>query len=73
MMAPLARLQLQLREGGLSDLNTWMIDATSVRAKRAAAGGTKRGLKEPVDHALGCSRGGLTTKFTWYMTDTAGL
>ncbi|MCL7942315.1 IS5 family transposase [Halomonas sp. ATCH28] len=61
--AILARLQLRLREDGLMDLDTWMIDSTSIRATRAASGGGKKGgQQEPVDHALGRSRGGLTTK-----------
>ncbi|BBM05144.1 hypothetical protein HAALTHF_02910n [Vreelandella aquamarina] len=46
--AVLSRLQLKLREDGLMDLDTWMIDATSVRATRAAAGGGKRGLERTV-------------------------
>ncbi|NYS62606.1 IS5 family transposase [Vreelandella salicampi] len=60
--AVLARLQLRLREDGLMDLDTWMIDSTSIRATRAASGGGKKGAQEPIDHALGRSRGGLTTK-----------
>ena len=36
-------LQLQLREDGLMDLDTWMIDSTAVRATRAASGGGKKG------------------------------
>ena len=40
-----------------------MIDSTAVRATRASSGaGKKGGPEEPVDHALGRSRGGLTTK-----------
>ena len=61
--AILSRLQLRLREDGLMDLDTWMIDSTSIRATRAAAGGGKKGAQKiTVDHALGRSRGGLTTK-----------
>ncbi len=41
--AVLARLQLRLREDGLMDLDTWMIDSTAVRATRAASGGGKKG------------------------------
>lgn len=41
--AILARLQLRLREDGLMDLDTWMIDSTSIRATRAASGGGKKG------------------------------
>lgn len=41
--AVLARLQLKLREDGLMDLDTWMIDSTAVRATRAASGGGNKG------------------------------
>ncbi len=64
--AVLARLQLKLREDGLMDLDTWMVDATAVRATRAASGGGKKGgTDEPVDHALGRSRGGLLRNTSW--------
>jgi hypothetical protein len=39
-----------------------MLDSTSIRATRAASGGGEGGSEEPVNHALGRSRGGLTTK-----------
>ena len=42
-----------------------MMDATHIRATQAAAGAKKKGEKgeqEPPHHALGRSRGGLTTK-----------
>jgi transposase len=42
--AILARLQLRLREDGLMDLDTWMIDSTSICATRAASGGGKKGV-----------------------------
>ncbi|MEB6589102.1 MULTISPECIES: IS5 family transposase [Pseudomonas] len=58
----LKRLHLRLNEKGLIDLQTWMIDSTAVRATRASSGAEKRGPDEPADHALGRSRGGLTTK-----------
>ncbi|MFJ4444513.1 IS5 family transposase [Pseudomonas sp. NPDC089422] len=59
----LKRLHLRLNEQGLIDLQTWMIDSTAVRATRASSGaGKKGGPDEPADHALGRSRGGLTTK-----------
>nr|WP_086937282.1 IS5 family transposase [Pseudomonas putida] len=58
----LKRLHLQHNDQGLIDLQTWMIDSTAVRATRASSGAGKRGLDEPADHALGRSRGGLTTK-----------
>lgn len=41
--AVLTRLQLQLREDGLMDLDTWMIDSTAVRATPATSGGGKKG------------------------------
>lgn len=41
--AALACLQLKLREDGLMDLDTWMIDSTSVRATRVASGGGRIG------------------------------
>lgn len=41
--AVLERLQFRLREDGLMDLDTWMVDATSIRATRAASGGGKKG------------------------------
>jgi transposase len=37
----LERLQIELDERGLIDYATWMIDSTSVRASRAAAGAPK--------------------------------
>ncbi|WP_122259119.1 IS5 family transposase [Pseudomonas syringae] len=58
----LKRLHLRLNEQGLIDLQTWMIDSTAVRATRASSGAGKKGPDEPADHALGRSRGGLTTK-----------
>ncbi|WP_414892466.1 IS5 family transposase [Pseudomonas serboccidentalis] len=59
----LKRLHLRLNEQDLNDLQTWMIDSTAVRATRASSGaGKKGGPDEPADHALGRSRGGLTTK-----------
>lgn len=41
--AILERLHLKLREDGYMDLDTWMIDSTTIRAQRAAAGGGKKG------------------------------
>lgn len=59
----LERLHIRLNQEGLIDLDTWMIDSTAVRATRASSGaGKKGGTEEPIDHALGRSRGGLTTK-----------
>ena len=37
------RLQVKLDEQGLIDFDTWCVDATSVRATRAAAGAVKKG------------------------------
>jgi transposase len=39
----LGRLQIELDERGLIDYSTWMIDSTSVRASRAAAGAPRDG------------------------------
>ncbi|WP_122320865.1 MULTISPECIES: IS5 family transposase [Pseudomonas syringae group genomosp. 2] len=59
----LRHLHLRLREDGFIDLDTWMVDSTSIRASRAASGaGKKGGPQEPQHHCLGRSRGGLTTK-----------
>ncbi|MEE4576208.1 IS5 family transposase [Pseudomonas alliivorans] len=59
----LRHLHLRLREDGFIDLDTWMVDSTSIRATRAASGaGKKGGPQEPQHHCLGRSRGGLTTK-----------
>lgn len=44
----LERLHAQLDERGLIDYATWMIDSTSVRASRAAAGApVKKGAQAP--------------------------
>ncbi|UNO25990.1 IS5 family transposase [Pseudomonas amygdali pv. aesculi] len=58
----LRHLHLRLREDGFIDLDTWMVDSTSIRASRAASGAEKKGAQEPQHHCLGRSRGGLTTK-----------
>lgn len=39
----LTRLHLHLREDGYMDLDTWMVDSTSIRATRAASGAGKKG------------------------------
>jgi transposase len=39
----LRQLHLRLRQDGLIDLDTWMIDSTSIRATRAASGAGKKG------------------------------
>lgn len=44
----LERLHIELDERGLIDYATWMIDSTSVRASRAAAGApVKKGTRAP--------------------------
>ncbi|MEN5201270.1 IS5 family transposase [Pseudomonas wadenswilerensis] len=58
----LKRLNIKLNEQGLIDLDTWMVDSTTVRATRASSGVGKKGTEEPLDHELGLSRSGLTTK-----------
>jgi len=68
----LKRLHIRLNEQGLIDLETWMIDSTAVRAIRASSGAEKRGPEEPQDHALGRSRGSLTTK-THMLCDANGV
>jgi hypothetical protein len=40
----LDRLRLKLNAEGLSDLDLWCIDSTSVRASRSAAGTRKKGI-----------------------------
>jgi transposase len=39
----LQHLHLRLREDGFIDLNTWMVDSTSIRATRYASGAGKKG------------------------------
>ncbi|WP_244307060.1 transposase [Azotobacter salinestris] len=39
----LRHLHLRLREDGFIDLDTWMVDSTSIRATRAASGARKKG------------------------------
>ncbi len=59
----LERLHLKLDEPGLIDHDLWCVDATSLRASRAAAGaGGEKVEGEPEDHALGRSRGDFGTK-----------
>lgn len=40
----LERLHMRLDERGLIDYATWMVDATMIRASKAAAGARKRGI-----------------------------
>ena len=40
----LTRLHLRLREDGNMDLDTWMVDSTSIRATRSASGAGKKGI-----------------------------
>lgn len=55
-------MHLQFNNQGLIDLRAGMIDSTAIRATRALSGAGKKGSLMPPDHALGSSRGGLTTK-----------
>jgi transposase len=68
-------LLLRLDQRGLIDRDLWCVDASVVRASRAAAGAKKNPGKpaqlegpestqmaEPADHALGRSQGGFGTK-----------
>lgn len=41
----LERLHVELNEEGLIDYDVWMVDATSIRANRAAAGAKKGDVK----------------------------
>ncbi|EGH24685.1 ISPs1, transposase OrfA [Pseudomonas amygdali pv. mori] len=41
----LRHLHLRLREDGFIDLDTWMVDSTSIRASRAASGAGKKGAR----------------------------
>ena len=41
----LARLHLKLRQDGYLELDTWMIDSTTIRTTRAASGGGKKGAR----------------------------
>ncbi|HEX2531182.1 MAG TPA: IS5 family transposase [Burkholderiaceae bacterium] len=69
----LAALQRQLDAAGGIEWSLWCIDGSNVRAHQAAAGaGKNRPLPEPIDHALGRSRGGWGTKLH-LVTDGAGL
>jgi transposase len=70
--APLLRLD----RAGRLDRDLWLVDASIIRASRAAAGAKKKNpdqppvlggpvslqVQEPQDHALGRSRGGFGTK-----------
>jgi transposase len=58
----LRHLHRRLPEDGFIDLDTWMVDFTSIRATRPASGAGKKGPQEPQHHCLGRSRGELATK-----------
>lgn len=58
----LERLHIRLNREELIDLDIWIIDSTAVRATRASSGAGKKGSEEPLDHAQGRTRAGLTTK-----------
>src|SRR5947209_11255542 len=72
----LTRLLDHLDKHGRLGRRLWFVDATVIRATRAASGAEKNPdllpllggpkaarLEEPLDHALGYSRGGLGTTF----------
>lgn len=61
----LRRLHVRRRDDGYIDLNTWMIDSTTLRATRAASGGGKKG--EPSS-----SCGGVSTTLHM-LCDTHGI
>jgi transposase len=71
-----------LESQGRLGRNLWLVDATVVRASRAAGGAEKNPdevptiaglyssqLKEPLEHALGYSRGGFGTKVHLLVSD----
>jgi transposase len=61
--ALLLRLQTSRQSKGRIDWHVCMIDGSVVRAHRVAAGARNFGrVEEPIDHALGRSRGGFSTK-----------
>jgi transposase len=72
----LSRLQARLAEEDRIAWTLWCIDGSVVRAHKHAAGARRRQGKnppgEPVDHALGRSRGGVGTK-VHLVTDGRGL
>jgi transposase len=45
----LKRLHLTLRQDGRIDLNTWMVDSSSIRATHAASGAAKKGVTKRWD------------------------
>lgn len=77
----LTELLDQLERHGRLGRDLWMVDATIVRASRAAAGaakhpkekpfigGARAQLEEPQGHALGYSRGGFGTKVHLLVSD----
>jgi transposase len=72
----LEALQIRLDRKGQIDWNLFCIDASSIRATRAAAGASKESTirypYEPADHGLGRSRGGFGSKIH-LVTDGSGL
>lgn len=58
----LSRLRAARMDVVKVDDEFWCLGGTVVRAARCAAGGAKKDLEEPPDHALGRSRGGYSTK-----------
>jgi transposase len=78
----LTHLLEDLERRGRLGHDLWLVDATVVRASRAAAGAEKQPpeiprlggpksaqLQEPPEHALGYSRGGFSTKVHLLVTD----
>jgi transposase len=68
-------LQRKLDAAGQIDWNQWSLDGTIVRAHRAAAGAPHDpvdGADEPVNHALGRSVGGFSTKIH-LLSDSTGV
>lgn len=71
----LKALQLKLDAQGAIDWDQWALDGTVVRAHRVAAGAPhdgRDGAAEPLDHALGRSVGGFSTKIH-LLSDGNGL
>lgn len=65
-------LLAQLDAQGQLDWDLWCVDGTSVRASRSAVGAGSSEPGEPLDHALGRSRGGFGTKIH-LATDGTGI
>lgn len=65
----LERLQLRLDKEGRIDWDLWCIDATNVRATRAASGAAKKGIPtNPRITRWVAREAGLAPRSTWYVT-----